>query len=99
MHPKLTITKKSVSILDSLVVDTFEKLAGEAGRLVKQNNKQTLTSREIQTAIRLVFPGELAKHAVTESGCAGTVLSISRARKAERQRAGRETRHPTSLKM
>ena len=95
VHPKITITKKSVSILDSMVLDTFEKIAAEAGRLVKQNHKKTLTSREIQTSIRLVFPGELAKHAVTESGRAGTLLSISRARKAKR-RAGRETRHPTS---
>jgi hypothetical protein len=33
---------------------------------VKVNRKHTLTSREIQTSIRLVFPGELAKHAVSE---------------------------------
>jgi histone H2B len=30
------------------------------------NKKPTLTSREIQTAVRLVLPGELAKHAVSE---------------------------------
>ncbi len=26
----------------------------------------TVTSREIQTAVRLILPGELAKHAVSE---------------------------------
>jgi histone H2B len=30
------------------------------------NKKATLSSREIQTAVRLVLPGELAKHAVSE---------------------------------
>ena len=38
----------------------------EAGRLVRYNKKATLSSREIQTAIRLILPGELAKHAVSE---------------------------------
>ena len=28
--------------------------------------KGTLSSREIQTAVRLILPGELAKHAVSE---------------------------------
>merc|ERR1719375_2253018 len=54
--------------MNSLVMDAFEKIASEAARLMKVNKKQTMTSREIQSAVRLVFPGELAKHAVSE-GC------------------------------
>ena len=30
------------------------------------NTQPTVTSREIQTAVRLILPGELAKHAVSE---------------------------------
>ena len=45
------------------------------GRLCKLTKKHTLTSREIQTAIRLVFPGELAKHAVSEGTKAVTKFS------------------------
>ena len=66
VHPKVGISKRSVSILNSLVNDTFERIASEAGRLVRYNNKGVLGSREVQTAIRLVLPGELAKHAVSE---------------------------------
>ncbi|CAF2058532.1 BnaC06g14890D [Brassica napus] len=33
-------------------------------KVLKQ--KPTITSREIQTAVRLVLPGELAKHAISE---------------------------------
>ena len=29
-------------------------------------DKITLTSRELQSSVRLLFPGELAKHAVSE---------------------------------
>ena len=75
VHPKLTISKRSVQILNNLVQDSFEKIAEEAQRLVKRNRRQTLTSREIQTAIRLVFPGELAKHAVSEGTKAVTKFS------------------------
>ena len=75
VHPKITITKKSMSIMNSLVQDTFDKVATEGGRLCKLNKKATLTSREGQTAIRLVFPGELAKHAVSEGTKAVTKFS------------------------
>ncbi|XP_058986169.1 histone H2B-like [Musca domestica] len=34
--------------------------------LAHYNKRSTITSREIQTAVRLLLPGELAKHAVSE---------------------------------
>ncbi len=43
-----------------------EPQATEASKLSRYNKKPTVTSREIQTAVRLVLPGELAKHAVSE---------------------------------
>ena len=62
-------------VMNSLVGDTFQKIAEEAGKLVRYNSKGTLGSREIQTAIRLVLPGELAKHAVSEGTKAVTKFS------------------------
>ena len=55
-----------MAIMNSFVGDIFERIATEAGRLARYNNRQTITSREIQTAVRLLLPGELAKHAVSE---------------------------------
>ena len=66
VHPKTGISKKSMAILNNLVTDTFDRVAREAGRLCRYSNKATLSSREVQTAVRLVLPGELAKHAVSE---------------------------------
>ena len=44
-----------------------KKLPKEGSTAPRDNNKKsTITSWEIQTAIRLVFPGELAKIAVSE---------------------------------
>ena len=42
-------------------------------------NAATLTSREIQTAVRLLLPGELAKHAVSEGTKAVTKYTSSSA--------------------
>ena len=66
VHPDTGISSKSMAILNSFVADQFEKIAAAAAQLSRVNKKPTLTSREIQTAVRLVLPGELAKHAVSE---------------------------------
>ncbi|KAI6204395.1 hypothetical protein M3Y94_00669400 [Aphelenchoides besseyi] len=66
VHPDMRITSKSMSIMNSFVHDTFEKIACEAARLATYNKKATLSSREVQTSIRLVLPGELSKHAMSE---------------------------------
>ena len=66
VHPDTGISKKAMSIMNSFVNDIFERTAGEAGKLVAYSKTKTLTSREVQTAIRLILPGELAKHAVSE---------------------------------
>ena len=51
--------------MNSFINDIFEKIATEASKLARYNKKPTVTSR-IQTAVRLILPGELAKHAVSE---------------------------------
>ncbi|KAL3367218.1 hypothetical protein AABB24_011769 [Solanum stoloniferum] len=66
VHPDIGISSKAMGIMNSFINDIFEKLAQESSRLARYNKKPTITSREIQTAVRLVLPGELAKHAVSE---------------------------------
>ncbi|XP_017375707.1 histone H2B type 2-E1 [Cebus imitator] len=66
VHPDIGISAKAMSIMNSFVNDVFERLAGEAARLAQYSGRTTLTSREVQTAVRLLLPGELAKHAVSE---------------------------------
>lgn len=62
VHPDTGISKKGMSIMNSFINDIFERIATEAGKLATYNKKATLSSREIQTAVRLMLPGELAKH-------------------------------------
>jgi histone H2B len=66
VHPETGISRKAMSIMNSFVNDSFERIAQEAGRLLRYSNTKTMGARDIQTSIRLVLPGELAKHAVSE---------------------------------
>jgi histone H2B len=66
VHPDTGISSKAMSIMNSFINDIFEKMGSETASLARYNKKPTVTSREIQTAVRLILPGELAKHAVSE---------------------------------
>ena len=77
VHPDTGISKKGMSIMNSFINDIFDRIASEAGRLTTFSKKATLSSREIQTAVRLMLPGELAKHAVSEGTKAVTKFSSS----------------------
>ncbi|XP_042434312.1 histone H2B-like [Zingiber officinale] len=77
VHPDIGVSSKAMSIMNSFISDIFEKLAQEASRLARYNKKPTITSREIQTSVRLVLPGELAKHAVSEGTKAVTKFTSS----------------------
>ena len=59
VHPDTGISSKAMSIMNSFVNDIFERIAAEASRLAHYNRRSTITSREIQTAVRLLLPGEL----------------------------------------
>ena len=82
VHPDTGISNKAMAILNSFVNDIFERVASEASsqcfdsgvvtrlifpsELAAYSKKSTISSREIQTSVRLILPGELAKHAISE---------------------------------
>jgi histone H2B len=78
VHPDTGISSKAMSIMNSFVGDIFERIANESSRLSHQNGKHTISSREIQTSVRLILPGELAKHAVSEGTKAVTKYTSSK---------------------
>lgn len=78
VHPDSGISSKAMSIMNSFVNDVFERIASEASRLTKYAKKSTIGIREIQTAVRLLLPGELAKHAISEGTKAVTKYTSSK---------------------
>ncbi|XP_055445421.1 histone H2B type 1-F/J/L-like isoform X2 [Bubalus kerabau] len=89
VHPDTGISSKAMGIMNSFVNDIFEHIASEASCLAHYNKHSTITSREIQTATRLLLPGELAKHTVSEGTKAVTKYTSSK----ELQR-GPDAKHP-----
>ena len=77
VHPDTGISTKGMLIMNSFISDIFDKIANEAGKLVRYNKKGTLISREILTAVRLALPGEFAKHAMSEGTKAVTKYTSS----------------------
>ena len=78
VHPDTGISSKAMSIMNSFVNDIFDRIANEASKLASHNGKSTISSREIQTSVRLMLPGELAKHAVSEGTKAVTKYTSSK---------------------
>ncbi|XP_008561567.1 PREDICTED: late histone H2B.L4-like [Galeopterus variegatus] len=66
VHDGLSLSQQAVNVMDSCVSDLFERLAEEAGRLARYNQRCTLTSQDIQAAVHLLLTGELRKQAVAE---------------------------------
>jgi histone H2B len=60
------ISKKGMDVINSLVADMFEQVALEASKLVRYQKKRTLSSQDIQTAVKLLLPQDLGNHAILE---------------------------------
>ncbi|TFY55364.1 hypothetical protein EVG20_g9345 [Dentipellis fragilis] len=80
VHPDTGISNKAMAILNSFVNDIFERIATEASKLAAYSKKSTISSREIQTAVRLILPGELSKHAISEGTKSVTKFSSAGAK-------------------
>lgn len=68
VHHDIGISNQAMLIMTSLVHDLATRIVYQVHKLCEKDNKTvcTISSREIQTAVRLLLPGELAKHAVSE---------------------------------
>ena len=65
-NAKLTLSGKAMKIVDSFVRDMFERLATQGAQVARTNKRSTLSTKELQTAVKLLLPTELAKHAMSE---------------------------------
>merc|ERR1719263_2072336 len=99
VHPKMKISKQAMGIMDSCVNDSFEKIALEASRLLRNGKAETMKSRDIQSAVRLVFPGELARHAVSE-GCKAVMKYVKHTdeKKQKKKKGAGEESEPDDAK-
>jgi histone H2B len=65
-NPDMIVSSHTMSVMNSLMNDIFERIASEAKILAHISKRSTITHRDIQTAVRLLLPGQLARNAVSE---------------------------------
>ena len=75
--PEMSISKQGMTVINGIIVELFEKIMREARELMIHSKKQTLSSKEIETAVKLHFPGELQKLAINASRDALTKFSAN----------------------
>ena len=63
VHPTLTISSKSIAVMDSFVKNALERIASEAATLVKTGPTATLDARAIRSASGMVLCRGIGKHA------------------------------------
>lgn len=66
IHSDKGISGEAMVEMNNMIVFFIDKIMRAVNKLTEQSEKQTISSKEIQTAVRLCLPGELAKHAVSE---------------------------------
>lgn len=54
-----SVSVKAMAVLDNFCLDIFKKIADEASVLLKHSNKLTLQQSDIESALHLLFPGNL----------------------------------------
>lgn len=62
----MSISNMGMNVMQSFVEDLFGQLVTESQKLCALNGTKTMTDREIKTAIRLLFPPDLAKHTLAK---------------------------------
>lgn len=79
VHPDSRITGKAMNEMNLMIHHVADKLIETCNQLMQHSKtRKTVTSREVQTSVRLVFPGELAKYAVSEGTKAVTKYTASK---------------------
>jgi histone H3/H4 len=89
VHPGIRLTKSAVEAMDSILRVISDRIVDKALVLTANDDKKTISDREIQTATRLVFPEDFSKQLVTFSAEA-----IAKFEKSEQDRQGEPIEKP-----
>uniref|UniRef100_A0A8R1TRX2 Histone domain-containing protein n=1 Tax=Onchocerca volvulus TaxID=6282 RepID=A0A8R1TRX2_ONCVO len=62
----MSISSKAMSVMNFFVNDVLERTTAQASLLANYNKRYTISSREIQMAVRVIPSGGLAKYVASE---------------------------------
>lgn len=61
VHPDLGISKEAMLAMEAYNCSVLQQIMAEAAQITRYNNKDTMTSLEIQQAVKVVLPCRLSK--------------------------------------
>ena len=64
--PEYGISKKAIGMINEILIDKYDEILKESRQLMLFSKKQTLGSKECESSVKLLVPGELGKQAVLE---------------------------------
>ena len=78
VHPDVGISKLAMTTLNSVVLQVYKNISSEAAQLASKTGKSLLSAQDIQSAVKICVPGELAKQAVSAGARALAKYDASR---------------------
>jgi len=81
IHHDIGLTKPAIDELSNICLYIIDLIMQNINLLMRRNSAVTLSTRDVQSAVRLTLPGELAKNAVSEGVKAVTLFNQSLSKK------------------
>ena len=66
VHPTGGISKNALGVMNSCMEGLERRLATQAGALARHSNTQTMRTKDLEAAVRILFPSGLCSHAIAE---------------------------------
>ena len=89
VHPDTGITSAAISYIEDILEQILKSLINTSSRLLRSKKLHTIDSRDIQSAVMIIIPGNLSKHAVSEATKAiSKYMSPSKKEKSQSIKAG-----------
>ena len=64
--PEQGISKKAMLTMNQIISDKFDCIMKQCREITEQSKKGTITSKEVETAVKLLLRGQLCNNAVNE---------------------------------
>mmetsp|Transcript_7359 Transcript_7359/g.16097 ORF Transcript_7359/g.16097 Transcript_7359/m.16097 type:complete len:142 (-) Transcript_7359:210-635(-) len=64
---KGTLSSRAMNIMNSFCNDMFDRIAVESMRLLRTSKRRVLSPQDVECAVKLLLPGELQRHAISEA--------------------------------
>jgi len=67
VHKNLRIKSISVGIINDMIKNLCEEIIAVANKLAQLGKRKRVGQKEVKSALLLLIPGELVKHAISEA--------------------------------